>query len=388
MKKLLLLPLVGVLLSACSSDDPAPVVSVGQSDFANGNQYVTNEEMNSSWNDEVHQLPTVSYPATATHNPNAPQFDHQFSVPRDRVTGKPIYSQIKKGGYQGLQYRVQPGDSMFLIAYISGQPIEEIARLNHLIAPYDLSVGQVLTLKQGSVAPQYNSTPTNVHIPRNPQTNKPEYNKMTKGFYQGNTYTVRKGDTLYLVSYISGQSVEELATLNNLRPPYDLSAGQVLRLGNSSSSNYTQPSPTPVVNNTRPVSNSTPPAPTKYSQNLQWQWPTKGKVIDRFSTRDGGNKGIDIAGRQGQAIKAASSGQVVYAGNALQGYGNLIIIKHNNDYLSAYAHNHQILVKDKQWVKGGQDIATMGSTGTNSTKLHFEVRYKGQSTDPMRFLPK
>ena len=106
-----------------------------------------------------------------------------------------------------------------------------------------------------------------------------------------------------------------------------------------------------------------------------------------FHEAEGGNKGIDIAGSKGQAIVATADGRVVYAGNALRGYGNLIIIKHNDDYLSAYAHNDTMLVREQQEVKAGQKIATMGSTGTSSTRLHFEIRYKGKSVNPLQYLP-
>ena len=118
-----------------------------------------------------------------------------------------------------------------------------------------------------------------------------------------------------------------------------------------------------------------------------WKWPTEGKTIDSFSASEGGNKGIDIAGSRGQPIFATANGRVVYAGNALRGYGNLIIIKHNDDYLSAYAHNDTMLVREQEEVKAGQKIATMGSTGTSSVRLHFEIRYKGKSVNPLRYLP-
>jgi lipoprotein NlpD len=118
-----------------------------------------------------------------------------------------------------------------------------------------------------------------------------------------------------------------------------------------------------------------------------WRWPTDGKIIDNFSAAEGGNKGIDIAGSRGQPVKSTAEGRVVYAGNALRGYGNLIIIKHNDDYLSAYAHNDTMLVREQQEVKAGQQIATMGNTGTSSVRLHFEIRYKGKSVNPLRYLP-
>lgn len=113
-----------------------------------------------------------------------------------------------------------------------------------------------------------------------------------------------------------------------------------------------------------------------------WQWPTKGKIIARYSNL---NKGINIKGKAGQPIIAAAAGKVVYCGNGLRGYGNLIILKHNDLYLSAYAHNRAILVKEGQQVKKGQRIATMGNTGTNQTMLHFEIRKAGKPLDPEVF---
>ncbi|WP_096990970.1 murein hydrolase activator NlpD [Escherichia coli] len=145
----------------------------------------------------------------------------------------------------------------------------------------------------------------------------------------------------------------------------------------------TAPVTVPTASTTEPIVSSTSTS-TPIST---WRWPTEGKVIETFGASEGGNKGIDIAGSKGQAIIATADGRVVYAGNALRGYGNLIIIKHNDDYLSAYAHNDTMLVREQQEVKAGQKIATMGSTGTSSTRLHFEIRYKGKSVNPLRYLP-
>jgi len=119
----------------------------------------------------------------------------------------------------------------------------------------------------------------------------------------------------------------------------------------------------------------------------KWVWPVKGKIISSFSHGTQGNKGINIAGKKGKLIKAAADGLIVYAGNGLRGYGNLIIIKHNDDYLSAYAHNDKLLVKEQQTVKASQVIAQMGNTDTNRTMLHFEIRFRGKSVNPQRYLP-
>lgn len=139
----------------------------------------------------------------------------------------------------------------------------------------------------------------------------------------------------------------------------------------------------PTVSTTEPtVSNTSTSTPTS-----TWRWPTKGKVIETSGASEGGNRGVGIVGSKGQAIIATADGRVVYAGNALRGYGNLIIIKHDDDYLSAYVHNDTMLAREQQKIKAGQKIATMGSTGASSTRLHFEIRYKGKSVNPPRYLP-
>ena len=118
----------------------------------------------------------------------------------------------------------------------------------------------------------------------------------------------------------------------------------------------------------------------------EWRWPTRGKVIGAFGRS--GRKGIDVAGRFGQPVVAAAGGKVVYSGGGLIGYGELIIVKHNKQYLSAYAHNSKLLVQEGAIVKGGQRIAEMGRTGADQVKLHFEIRRNGKPVDPIRYLPK
>lgn len=418
MKKLFILPIAATVLSACTMQKPAPVINVGGGDqFATPSTTSNGPIVDTRWNEEVKQLPMAdNMPTNVAYNKMSSSrndliLDNNFYIPRN-AAGTPNYNKLVKGSYKAHQYQVRQGDSLFLISYISGIPVDQIVKLNHLSKPYNLHAGQILILTPNSGnlgtqgATSFSTPAEKVYIPRNSRTNKPEYNRITKGFYHGDTYTVNSGDTLYLVSYISGQDVKEIARLNHLRPPYDLHKGQVIRLLPASQV-VRQPSPVQNENvnskNTYPVAhheNSNQVRPVAVTQTVKntdqqhfmntllWQWPTTGKVIKSFSYSDNGNKGIDIAGQLGQPVRAAAAGKVVYAGNALPGYGNLIIIKHNEDYLTAYAHNQKILVKDKQWVKAGQEIATMGDLGSNQVELHFEVRYKGQSTDPMRFLPK
>ncbi|CPR17464.1 Lipoprotein NlpD [Brenneria goodwinii] len=269
------------------------------------------------------------------------------------------------------------------------------------------------------------------------------YDNIPKGSYNGgSTYTVKRGDTLFYIAWITGNDYRDLAQRNNISEPYSLNVGQTLSLGNGvdtsgaatsggmlaardattggvpvpPSSNQIQTSnqiqntqvdsrttnaysdnsgkqnvgkmlPTTGAATTAPVTAPAAVASSNTAAVGSWRWPTEGKVIDSFSDSEGGNKGIDIAGSRGQSVVATASGRVVYAGNALRGYGNLIIIKHNDDYLSAYAHNESMLVREQQEVTAGQKIATMGSTGTSSVRLHFEIRYKGKSVNPLRFLP-
>ncbi|HCJ6375962.1 MULTISPECIES: amidase activator ActS [unclassified Citrobacter] len=206
----------------------------------------------------------------------------------------------------------------------------------------------------------------------------------------GSTYTVKRGDTLYAISRSTGTSVRDLARLNNISPPYTIEVGQRLKLSGS-----TKTSPTSGKTTTK---SSTKTAAVRPSSSVPqsswppvgqrcWQWPASGKVILPYSTADGGNKGIDISAARGTPVYAAGAGKVVYVGNQLRGYGNLIMIKHSEDYITAYAHNDTLLVNNGQSVKAGQKIATMGSTDAASVRLHFQIRYRATAIDPLRYLP-
>ncbi|PHS25723.1 MAG: peptidase M23 [Methylophaga sp.] len=204
-------------------------------------------------------------------------------------------------------------------------------------------------------------------------------------------YKVKKGDTLYSISWRYGMDYKTLAKYNNIRSPYRLAIGQKLRF--KSIKTATKPTTKPsTAKPTRPTSKPKPtkPAVVKPTANtkLTWQWPTRGKIISTYSKSAAGRKGIDIAGKAGQTVVAAAAGKVVYAGNGLPRYGNLLIVKHNDVYLSAYAHNTKLVVKEGDYVKAGQKIARLGSTGTQRNQLHFEIRRNGKPVDPMQFLPK
>ncbi|MGZ8257294.1 MAG: peptidoglycan DD-metalloendopeptidase family protein [Gallionella sp.] len=255
------------------------------------------------------------------------------------------------------------------------------------------------------------------------------------------THQVLKGDTLYSIAFYYGLDYHELAELNGLNNPSLISIGQVLQLfpiaakntGAASASEEIKAPPLLIKEQPKlvkyvyndaalaqidAVQNGTAtsiaaPAVTNLASGvkvpalaaakveprvdapvvnteedaLQWMLPTKGKIIAQFSEAQN-RKGIDIAGKFGQAIFASAPGKVVYSGSGLRGYGKLIIIKHNKTYLSAYAHNDKILVKEGQSIKRGEKIAEMGSTDAEQIKLHFEVRRLGKPVDPAKYLPK
>mgnify|MGYP006182994507 CR=1 FL=1 len=208
-----------------------------------------------------------------------------------------------------------------------------------------------------------------------------DYTKLPKGSYNDKSYTVKSGDTLYFIAWISDSEVSDLARINKLRPPYRLEVGQKLQLSSSAASGRLT-STKRKSSNTVLAKSAPPPGASRC-----WRWPTNGQIISRYSTADGGNKGIDITAKRGQPIYASAKGRVVYVGNQLRGYGNLIMIKHGEDFITAYAHNDTMLVNNAQDVKAGQKIATMGSTGTDTVMLHFQIRYRATALDPLRYLP-
>jgi lipoprotein NlpD len=228
-------------------------------------------------------------------------------------------------------------------------------------------------------------------------------------------HVVRKNETLYSIAWRYGRGFKELAEANDIKPPYHISVGRIISLERSSksSNNMNKSSRSKDVKKTnvtkgkvskRSVKNVTKNKKHKNFNNIKWQWPHLGPILAMYYVNDEksvrnkktpkrtngqkyANKGIDISGRVGEAIFAAAAGEVVYAGNGLLGYGNLVIINHNETYLSAYAHNRQILVQEGQKIKIGQKIAEMGRSETSNPMLHFEIRKNGEPVDPMRYLP-
>lgn len=197
-------------------------------------------------------------------------------------------------------------------------------------------------------------------------------------------YAVQEGETLYAIAWRYDMDYRSLAKVNHLSPPYELRVGQVLSLKvPSEPKSVAKPSKVPVK--VLPAKQSVYKTPVKNAQKIQWMWPAKGNIVAKYSPSSG-QKGIDIAGTLGESIYAAASGKVAYCGNGLRGYGNLIIIKHNDEFLSAYAHNQTLLVHEGQQVKKGQKIATMGNTESKRVMLHFEIREAGKSVNPLMYI--
>jgi len=315
----------------------------------------------------------------------------------------------------------------------------------------------VLALWLAGCASSGNQAPV---IERAPNSAKSSPGKVVKAVadkdWRPDTYTVKKGDTLYSIGLEFGYDYKEIAEWNNIQSPYVIHIGRQLKLKEpKSQAQVTKPQDEPVAtplktepavvaktldepptfsepkaskepysdqamkapvaapkpatkpndkpadvakaepqkaepNKTdakKPDSSPEKPASTATDDEaIAWAWPANGKVLTGFN-ESAGAKGVDIGGSQGQPVLAAAPGKVVYSGAGLRGYGKLVIIKHNKTYLSAYAHNHQILVKEGQEVAKGQKIAEMGSSDTDRVKLHFEIRKLGKPVDPAKYLP-
>ncbi|PJX41357.1 MULTISPECIES: murein hydrolase activator NlpD [unclassified Klebsiella] len=364
------LSLVSLWLAGCTNTNnpPAPVSSAGgaASSSTNSGMLITPPSSGVKSAPQAQPIQPIQPVQTQTIQPQPTPMAQE---PVQTVNGKIVYNRkygdIPKGSYTGgSTYTVRRGDTLFYIAWVTGNDFRDLAQRNNVPAPYALNVGQVLQVGNASGQPITGENAVSQASAR------------ASGGATATTTSAQKSTAVVAsqptITY-SESSGEQSATkmLPNNKPA-------------TTTTTVVAPVTAPTtVSTTQPTASST----STSSPISSWRWPTDGKVIENFSGAEGGNKGIDIAGSKGQAIVATADGRVVYAGNALRGYGNLIIIKHNDDYLSAYAHNDTMLVREQQEVKAGQKIATMGSTGTSSTRLHFEIRYKGKSVNPLQYLP-
>lgn len=216
-------------------------------------------------------------------------------------------------------------------------------------------------------------------------TEAPIRNVMSTPIKTGEIYRVKTGDTIYSIAWVAGLDYRAFAAANQLTAPYLIYPGQVLRITTILPRQHRS---TATVRSANPVPVKYAPAsPVILNQTIhRWIRPTRGQIVEYFSESSVGNKGIDIAGQLGQPVRATAAGVVVYCGNGVRGYGNLIIIKHNAHYLSAYAYNRRLIVHLGQSVRSGQTIAVMGQNDAGKVRLHFEIRREGRAINPLECL--
>ena len=288
-------------------------------------------------------------------------------------------------------YTVQRGDTLYSIAWRYEKDFRNLARWNNIKAPYAIFPGQRLKMQADSAAG------TSDHEEKQPLLIESDTGKrlkesrivaakpikVIKPATVPESIVVKKGDTLYSIARQYHLPVHKVSRWNALKRSYALHPGQVLRLKPPSTAKQKAVAKLQVVKSKSKL-NKKVILPTRVNH---WYWPTRGKLIKTFKRSDTNRKGIGIAGNRGQAVKATAAGQVVYSGNGLISYGNLVIIKHSNSFLSAYAYNQKLLVKEGDRVKARQLIAYMGMAGNGKAQLHFEIRRNGKPVNPLKYLP-
>ena len=264
-------------------------------------------------------------------------------------------------------YIVKKGDTLYSIGLEFGYDYKEIAQNNNINAPYNIRVGQQLKIKGSNPSNAKPAEPYNEDVVIKPLNN----------------------DSQIIQGQNSNASPTNIPTLNTpkaMREPY---SDQALNAQNNANTAPIKTSDAKTIETksteVKPTETKPTDATTLADDVVDWGLPTKGKIKTTFN-EGASAKGIDIEGTMGQDINAAGNGKVIYNGSDLRGYGNLVIVKHNKEYLSVYAHNSKILVKEGQKVLKGQKIAEMGNSGTDAIKLHFEIRFQGKSVDPTKFL--
>jgi len=261
-------------------------------------------------------------------------------------------------------YTVKKGDTLYSIALDNGLDYKELASWNGIDNPHLILIGQQLRVKPAAAGDAASAEGVQARPITTPQV-------VEKSVLAGNTEMLKREPKAGKVAYS-----EQALTQAQAQP----------------TAKTAEPAPAAAVAPAPAAATPAAPAPpaTKAAEALGpdeivWAWPAGGKLIAGFS--EGANKGVDIAGKSGEAILAAGDGKVVYSGSGLRGYGKLVIVKHNGTYLSAYAHNRNVLVKEGQSVSKGQKIAEMGDSDADQVKLHFEIRRQGKPVDPLKYLP-
>lgn len=309
--------------------------------------------------------------ACATQQNRAPVIDRAATEPKSSTAPKASKSNVTKTtksangkDWRPDVYTVKKGDTLYSIGLDFGYDYKEIAQNNNINPPYTIRVGQQLNIKikdKDAMPAKAADTASNDDVVIKPLNN----------------------DNQLIQGQNSAVNPNSLPTLNSPKATREPYSDQAYNAAST---------PEPKVTDTKAAEakptelKPAEKATTAVAEDaVEWSWPTKGKVTSGFN-EGASAKGIDIEGKLGQDINAAGNGKVIYNGSDLRGYGNLVIVKHNKDYLSVYAHNSKILVKEGQSVIKGQKIAEMGNSGTDIVKLHFEIRYQGKSIDPAKLL--
>jgi lipoprotein NlpD len=290
-------------------------------------------------------------------------------------------------------YTVKSGDTLYSIAWRYELDTEDFASWNHISLSAPIKPGQRLHTRK----------PANFKAPRSAARAQaissttaswPQAVPATGRVPEQKWVKARKGDSLYGLSRRYSIDVKRLAQLNQLAPPYVIQPGQTIFLkplakidNNRVAKNRATKSSASGTSQRTRSSRATISSQSHWPGKVRWQRPAKGKIVKKFNYQKSNAKGIDIAGKQGSAIVAAADGKVVYSGNGLISYGNLIIIKHNKTFLSAYAYNRKLLVKEGDRVRAGQQVAEMGSKNKAHPLLHFEIRKNGKPVNPLKYLP-
>ncbi len=274
------------------------------------------------------------------------------------------------------EYVVARGDTLYGIAFRNGMDFRELAAINGIDAPYTIYVNQLLRLRGGHARPPV----------ARPVASAPQLNTSPSPSTRSSTpsTSIRDVRVEQLPDSRPGSAIIERPRASSL-PPDSAATTSMPSRPPAASTLIAAPTATPALST--PASAAVIPSVIAPIGGLGWRWPTSGNVISRFMAGDATRQGLDIAGNAGDPVLAAADGVVVYSGSGLVGYGELIIIKHSDEWLSAYGHNRKRLVNEGQRVKAGQQIAEMGRSGASRDMLHFEIRRNGRPVDPLQFMP-
>lgn len=352
--KVLGLTCLATVLASCGSNPPAPVID----------------------------RQPASKPAASTPAPSTPSASNAKTTTKP-ATNRPTY---KPGDWRPSTYTVKKGDTLFSIGLEFGYDYKELAQTNNIQPPYNIRIGQTLTLA-GTDDKQAGATTNSDGVVTFPMNNDGGISSApAQSTTKTNGGVVVLSEPKAIREPFSQKALENVAIV----PPKTADK----TTDKAADKSTTGPDKTITVATAKPDAKPDVKPDSKpdtksdkaedSTEDIDWAWPTKGKVVTGFN--ESSNKGLDIAGTSGQAITAAAPGKVIYSGSDLRGYGKLVIIKHNKNYLSVYAHNSAIVVKEGQQVTRGQKVAEMGNTDSDTVKLHFEIRRQGRSVDPSKYL--